>query len=80
MEYNVRFIHKISPSPTDTKGPVEIPDKAFSNRRTLGYALRFAGVLCRGERIATFRVEGAKVIVFPQATIWHSIILEPAKK
>lgn len=36
-----------------------------------------AGLLCAGERIGSFRVEGAKVIAFPVASIWHSIIITP---
>jgi hypothetical protein len=60
-------------------GPVSIPDGAFSNRNTLGAALRKSGVMMRGARVNHFRVEGDKVIVFPSVpgltTYWHSIIL-----
>lgn len=28
--WNVRYVHKISPSPKDTTGPVEIKDSAFN--------------------------------------------------
>ena len=75
--YHVRFIHKISPRDTDV-ATAEIRDEAFSDRKTLGAALRKGGILCSGERLITFRVEGAKIVAFPQATIWHSIILERA--
>jgi len=81
MKYMIRYVHKISPRPTDTMGPVEIPDNAFSNRNTLGAALRKAGVLMRGASIRSFRVEGIKIVAFPSApgltTYWHSIIITP---
>jgi hypothetical protein len=32
-------------------------------------------VLSRGDRIDSFRIENDRIIVFPQASIWHSIIL-----
>lgn len=72
--YVVRFVHKISPRDTDTTS-VALPDGAFADRKTLGAALRAAGVLCAGERIGSFRVEGPRVVAFPVGTIWHSLII-----
>lgn len=79
--YAVRYVHKIAPSDKDTKGPVCINDNAFSNSKTLGAALRKAGVLISGGQVRNFRVEGENTIVFPSVpgltTYWHSIILTP---
>jgi len=81
-QYMVRYVHKISPSDKDVMGPVTIRDGAFSNRKTLGAALRGAGVLMAGASVRNFRVEGEKVVIFPSApgltTYWHAIILTPA--
>lgn len=81
--YNIRYVHAIAPGPDDTEGPYEIRDGAFSNRTTLGRALREIGVLDRGRRLRTFRVEGDKTIAFPVSTlsnrsIWHAFVIEPA--
>lgn len=76
--YEAHFVHKISPDSSDIKGPFKIPDSAFSNRNTLGKALREAGVLSSGQSLRTFRTEGDKVIAFPRASIWHVIALVPA--
>ena len=75
--YSVRFVHKISPRDTDTAA-VDLPDGAFSDRNTLGKALRAANVLSSGHRVRTFRVEGDRVIAFPSGScnVWHSIILQ----
>lgn len=79
--FMARYVHKVSPSDKDVRGPFCINDNAFSNRNTLGAALRKAGVIHSGARVTTFRVEGEKVIVFPimpgQTTYWHSIVLTP---
>lgn len=76
----VRYVHKISPSDKDVKGPVHIPGGAFSNKNTLGAALRKAGVMGSGEPVKSFRVEGDKVVVFPggRPQIWHAIVLTHA--
>lgn len=80
MLFNVRYIHKISPRDTDVAGPVELRESDFANRKTLAAALRKAKVLSHGERIRDFRIEVSKdqVVVFPQASIWWSIVLTPA--
>lgn len=81
-EWMVRFVHKISPSDKDVMGPVHIPASAFSDRKTLGVALRKVKVLGAGGSIRSFRTEGDKVVVFPTmpglTTYWHAIILTHA--
>lgn len=78
-KYSVRYVHSIAPSSED-KGPdVEIRDGAFSDSKTLGKALREAGVLASGAYITSFRVEGDKTTVFPRlpgsTTYHHAVIL-----
>lgn len=79
MRYAVRYVHKVSPNAADTRDDVEIRDGAFSNRKTLGKALRDAGVMMSGCRVDTFRVEDNRVVVFPicpgLSTYWHAIVL-----
>src|ERR1019366_1500032 len=78
-EFAERYVHKIAPSDKDRAKPVWIRDNAFSNRNTLGKALRDAGILSTGGRIVDFRVEGDKVVAFPAVpgltTYRHSIVL-----
>lgn len=80
--YNVHFVHKISskPAPLDSVGPIGIADNAFADAKALGRALRKVGILCSGESVRNFRVEGAnKVVVFPNAkSVWHAFIIQPA--
>jgi hypothetical protein len=78
MKWSVRFVHKISPRDTDTMDPITVPNGAFSDRKTVGKALRAAKVLNAGDRVSHFRVEGDRVVVFPVGScmIWHSIILQ----
>lgn len=79
--YMARYVHQISPKPTDVGGPFCIRDGAWSDRKTLAAALRKAGVLDSGARVREFRVEGERIIVFPSmpgmTTYWHSVILTP---
>lgn len=76
-QFSVRYVHKIAPSPADRRDqPIELPEGCFSNRNTLAKALREARVLPTGGRLASFRVEGNKIVAFPMASIWHAIILE----
>jgi hypothetical protein len=77
-QYTIRYIHKIQPRDTDVETR-ELPDVAFSDRNTLGKALRRCGVLSKGARVLKFRVEGDKTIAFPSAGIWHSIIITPSR-
>lgn len=76
MKYLVRYVHKIAPSDRDISA-AEISEGSWSNRNTLAKALRDARILPSGGRLASFRVEGERVIAFPVASIWHSIILTP---
>lgn len=77
--YSVKYTHKISPSSKDVGPDVNLPDGAFSDSKTLGRALRQAGVLISGAKVNSFRTEGDKTIVFPSApgltTYWHSVVL-----
>jgi hypothetical protein len=77
--FSVRYVHKISPSEKDVGPAVSLSPGAFSNSKTLGKALREAGVLLPGGRVRNFQVEGDKVVVFPVVprltTYWHSIVL-----
>lgn len=78
--YSVKYVHKISSSAKDVGPDVTLPGGAFSDSKTLGKALRKAGVLTSGGKVTNFRVEGNRVIIFPSVpgmtTYWHSIILE----
>lgn len=77
--WSVSFIHKVSPRDSDRMAPVRIHDNAWSDSRKLGAALREVGVLDKGARVRTFRVEGDSVVAFPTmpglTTYWHAIIL-----
>jgi hypothetical protein len=79
MKYDVRFVHKISPSAKDVSEPIEVSGGAFSDSKTLAAALRKAKVLGAGERLRAFRVEGDRVVAFPDRGIWHSIVLTPSR-
>lgn len=73
----VKFIHKISPRDTDVFSGIEIPDNAWADKKTLAKAMRNKGLLVTGQRLRSFRVEGNRVITFPQrSSCWHCIILE----
>lgn len=77
--YSVRYVHKIAPRDTDRGADVVLPDNAMADRKTLGKALRRAGVLLTGASVVSFRVEANRVLVFPRCpgltTYWHSIVL-----
>lgn len=73
--YEVRLVHKISPRDSDRK-TVSLPESAFSDKNRLAAALRDAGIMGRGERLRSFRVEGDKVVAFPDRGIWHSFIID----
>lgn len=77
--YSVRYVHKVAPSDKDTGPDAFIPDNAMADRKTLGKALRAAGVMLAGASVVTFRVEGDRVLVFPRCpgltTYWHCIVL-----
>jgi hypothetical protein len=77
--YSVRYVHKISPRDTDVGPNIQLPDGCFSDRKLLGKSLRDRKIMMCCASVRTFRVEGDKVIVFPQCpgltTYWHSIVL-----
>lgn len=75
MRYQTRYVHKISPQDTDVGPSIEVAPTDLMDRRALGAALRRAKILTSGDKIRDFRVENDRVVVFPQASIWHSIIL-----
>ena len=77
MRYTTRYVHKISPRDTDT-GPVDDLDEVPDDNRECGRLLRKNGLLARGERVTGFRIEAdGRLVAFPAASIWHSIILTP---
>ncbi len=82
--YHSRYVHKISPRETDTGPDVALDDRARSNKKDLGAALREMRVMSTGERVNAYRIEpSGRIIVFPSGSggmrnIWHSIILTPA--
>jgi hypothetical protein len=76
--YTVTFVHPIAGScPDATIKCNTIPDGAFSNRQTLGKALRDRGIMFSGQAVRNFRVEGNKTVVFPDRAPggWYSITL-----
>lgn len=80
--YNVRYVHKISPKPSDTAGHIFLEGKDLKDRSALGRKLRSLKILGSGGRIENYRVEkDGKVIAFPSmpglTTYWHSIVLTP---
>jgi hypothetical protein len=78
MRYKTRYVHKISPSEKDTGPTIDIDPTVLESKTKLGAALRDAGVLPSGGRIGHYRIESDQVVVFPQASIWHSILLQRA--
>ena len=80
--YTTRFVHKISPSPNDFGKDVELSESDLASKKTLGVALRKAGILMSGGQVREQRVEhSGRVVAFPSvpglSTYWHSIILTP---
>jgi hypothetical protein len=75
MRYETRYVHKISPSEQDVGKTVDLSSADIESKTKLAAALRRAGVLPHGGTIKSFRFEDDRIVVFPQASIWHSIIL-----
>lgn len=78
--YSVRYVHAISPRDTDTHADIMLDAEAFADRKTLGKALRDAGVLCAGARVDSYRADGKSTVhVFPRlpgsTTYWHCVTL-----
>jgi hypothetical protein len=73
--YQARYVHKISPSAKDiAPDPVVLTLEDLSSRTKLAAALRRARILSHGGRVDSYRIENDRVVVFPQKSIWHSII------
>ena len=75
MRYETRYVHKISPSDKDVGPAIDLSPTDIESRAKLAAALRRARVLSHGDAIKSFRFEDDRIVVFPQASIWHSIIL-----
>jgi hypothetical protein len=75
MQYETRYVHKIAPNDKDVGPTVDIDPAALTSKTKLAAALRNQKVLSRGDSIDTFRIENDRIVVFPKASIWHSIIL-----
>ena len=75
MRYDVRYVHKISPSERDTGPAITLSPTDVESKGKLAAALRRGRVLPHGGRIGSYRFETNRIVVFPQASIWHSIIL-----
>ncbi len=73
--YETRYVHKIAPKDTDVGDPVDLSPTDLASKSALAAALRRARILTSGDKVRDFRVEKDRVVVFPQASIWHSIIL-----
>lgn len=78
MRYSVRYVHKISPRDTDTAKSIVLSDDDIGSKNALGAALRREKIIHKGERLRLSRVEkDGKVIAWPAASIWWSIIMTP---
>ena len=75
MRYETRYVHKIAPSEKDVGPTVDLSPTDIESKTKLAAALRRAKVLSHGDAIKSFRFEDDRIVVFPQASIWHSIIL-----
>lgn len=75
MHYETRYVHKIAPKDTDVGNPIDLAPKDLESKSALAAALRRARILPTGGKINSFRMEQDRIVVFPQASIWHSIIL-----
>lgn len=80
MKYRSRYVHKIAPRATDYGPDVEVDPSVGSDRKALGAAMRQHKLLDKGERLLQCRVEpDGRIVAFPAASIWWSIVLEPVK-
>lgn len=80
--YKIRFVHKIAPKPAEYHDKTVSLD-AGASWQQIAALLRACGALLKGQRII---VEGSvwsrkeadgQILVFPCASIWHCIVLEP---
>lgn len=58
---------------------VDLPEEIYTTTdpRVVGKILREHKLLLTGQRLSTMRHEDGKLVCFPQASIWHSMILWP---
>lgn len=75
MRYETRYVHKIAPKDTDVGNPIDLEPKDLESKSALAAALRRARILSTGDKINSYRIEQDRIVVFPQASIWNSIIL-----
>lgn len=75
MRYETRYVHKISPNEKDVGPTIDLAPTDLESKTKLAAALRRTRVLSHGDAINSFRFEGDKIIVFPQKSIWQSIVL-----
>jgi hypothetical protein len=75
MRYETHYVHKIAPKDTDAGNPVDLSPSDLESKGKLAAALRRAKILPHGGTIQSFRFEDDRIVVFPQKSIWHSIIL-----
>jgi hypothetical protein len=75
-QYQVTVRHRVSTQPQDlVPHGYQLPDGAFSDKLRLAKALREAGILSKGTRLDSFRVEGDKVLAFPNRG-WHCVVIQ----
>jgi len=75
MRYETHYVHKIATKDTDVGNPVDLSPTDLESKGKLAAALRKARVLSTGDKINSYRIENDRIVVFPQGSIWHSIIL-----
>ena len=75
--YMVRYVHKISPSDKDVAGPIHLSATDLKDKKSLGAALRKVRIgLISGQSLHSMRVEAdGKIVAFPQASVWHALVL-----
>ena len=76
--YAVRLYHHIAQRPDlDSRPDLTLPNAPL-DVRSLGRILRVRGLLLPGQRLRSMRVEkDGRVVAFPAASIWHSVVLTP---
>lgn len=83
MFYTSRYVHSIAPRDTDTGPDVTLDQRDMRDRRTLGAALRKAGILDKGNSLSDFRQEpSGRIVAFPRTRyggMWHAFILTPSE-
>jgi hypothetical protein len=76
----VRYIHKISPRAGDVEGPYSITAADTASAPALRKWLKKHGVTETFVK-TKWRIEpDGRVVIFPRASVWHALIIEPAGK